>query len=128
MAAQLASISSDLMLERFRLSLRAPACVATAHADHTRKSRRPIAGGSPPVPSIGARSWVAGVSNGKATCSASGSVKVGERVVGEFNASEDSSMGAFSSDYLKMLDECVDFLTMDIADQIATGRYRSADD
>jgi hypothetical protein len=75
-----------------------------------------------------ARSWVSGLSNGKATCSASGTVKTGDRLVGEFNASEDSSMGAFSSDYLKMLDECVEFLTADIAEQIATGRYKSADD
>lgn len=66
--------------------------------------------------------------NGKATCSASGTVKAGDRVMGAFNASEDSSMGAFSSDYLKMLDECIDFLTTDIAEQIATGHYKSADD
>jgi hypothetical protein len=75
-----------------------------------------------------ARSWLTGMSNGKATCGASGKVTAEGRVVGEFNASESSSMGAFSSDYLKMLDECIDFVTMSIAEQIATGRYRAADD
>lgn len=64
---------------------------------------------------------------GKATCGASGTVKAGDRVLGEFTASESSSMGAFSSDYLKMLDECVDFVTIDIAEQIATGRYKDAE-
>lgn len=75
-----------------------------------------------------ARTEFIGFTQAKATCSASGRATQDGRLVGEFHADSEGDLSPFQSDNFKMLDECTERVAEDIADQIASGRYRAADD